>query len=106
MSIGPVHVEYQRVCAAAIPTGEEVPKGGPVRRDFLDSRSRAIALFPSRLPVENIEVNKKITVGYPEKVRALKILEWRLRRAVDDEHLKRHVGLCRTFLKEPEHCGN
>ena len=55
---------------------------------------------------EHIEVNKKTAAGYPDKVKALKILEWHLRRAVDNEYLKRHVGLCRTFLKEPEHCGN
>ena len=55
---------------------------------------------------EHIEVNKKMFARLPKKLRALKIFEWRLRRAVDNEHLKRHVGLCRTFLKEPEHCGN
>ena len=57
---------------------------------------------------EHIELTKKVAAGYryPEKVRALKVIERRLRRAVDNEHLKRHVGLCRTFLKEPEHCGN
>ena len=55
---------------------------------------------------EHIEENVKGVVGYPEKIKALKLFEWKLRRAVDKEHLKRHVGLCRTFLKEPEHCGN
>ncbi len=55
---------------------------------------------------ENIEVNKKTSVEFPEIVKALKRFERHLRRAVDNEHLKRHVGLCRTFLKEPEHCGN
>ena len=55
---------------------------------------------------EHIELNKKHFAGLPKKVRSLNILERRLRRAVDNEHLKRHVGLCRTFFKEPEHCGN
>ena len=55
---------------------------------------------------EHIEVNKKGVVDYPQKIKALKLFEWKLRRAVNNEHLRRHVGLCRTFLKEPEHCGN
>ncbi len=55
---------------------------------------------------EHIEVNKKAAAGYPEKVKALNVFERQLRRAVDNEHLGRHVGLCRRFLNEPEHCGN
>ncbi len=55
---------------------------------------------------EQIEVNKKAAAGYPEKVKALNVFERQLRRAVDNEHLGRHVGLCRRFLNEPEHCGN
>ena len=55
---------------------------------------------------EHIEENVKGVVDYPEKIKALKLIEWKLRRAVDKEHLKRHVGLCRAFLGEPEHCGN
>ena len=55
---------------------------------------------------EHIELNKKLFTRLPKRLRALKILERRLRRAVDNEHLERHVGLCRTFFKEPEYCGN
>ena len=56
---------------------------------------------------ENIELNKKLWARNPESVRGLKRLERHLRKAnLDNEHLRRHVGLCRTFLKEPEHCGN
>ncbi len=55
---------------------------------------------------EHIELNKKEFARLPKRLRALKILERRLRRAVDNEHLERHVGLCRTFFKEPEYCGS
>ena len=56
---------------------------------------------------ENIEVNKKAFAALPKKLRALKIFEWHLRKAnLGKEHLRRHVGLCRTFFKEPEHCRN
>ena len=56
---------------------------------------------------EHIEWNKKSFTRLPKKLRALKIFEWHLRKAnLGKEHLERHVGLCRTFFKEPEHCGN
>ena len=56
---------------------------------------------------EHIEVNKKMFARLPKKLRALKIFEWRLRKAnLGKEHLKRHAGFCRTFTTEQEHCRN
>ncbi len=55
---------------------------------------------------EHIEVNKRMFARLPKKLRALKIFEWRLRKANLEEHLKRHAGFCRTFTTEPERCRN
>ena len=57
---------------------------------------------------ERIERNLKIAKedGRPYRAESLNYLKGLLHYDLDEEHLKRHLGLCRVFLQEPEHCGN
>ena len=55
---------------------------------------------------EHIEHNMETYADSPYRLKALARLKRILHDNIDKEHLRRHVGLCRAFLKEPEHCGN
>ena len=57
---------------------------------------------------EHIEQNLKIAKEreLPYTTKALNFLKGLLHYNLGEEHLKRHLGLCRVFLQEPEHCGN
>ncbi len=55
---------------------------------------------------EHIEANLETIADLPERIKGLKFVKRLLHDNLDKEHFRRHVGLCRTFFKEPEHCGN
>ncbi len=54
---------------------------------------------------EQIEHNLKLAEELPYRTKELKFLRKILHHNLDKEDLTRHLGLCRTFLREPEHCG-